>query len=129
MAETASEPARSFDWTDIGYFAVATPEGHRVDFKVYQAVRWDRGAEPGIMFSRWDGPSTDHVDGVEAADVFLSGKVKWDGCCDLRFDEQEACMLHFCGKRSAMNVGVLLGRLYEATKAMLPAELAGDYLD
>ena len=124
-------------WKDIGYYCVAEAHEHWLDVKVYGMYFWHDYGEP-----EWDGtgplspeeaPSDYAFDRAGAvskpsptkktseAQVYLSGFVKWDGCSTLRFDAQGDRLLHFCGKREATNVGVLLRRLYDLAAEIVPA--------
>lgn len=64
---------------------------------------------------------------VRNADVFLHGHIKWDGCSNWHFDEQDAMMLHFCGARRTTSIGRLMAEMYRLAAATIPewdAELA-----
>lgn len=124
-------------WRDIGYYCVAEVHEHWMDVKVYEFYlyrhfgeqEWDGEspvaigqAPPGYAFDRDDSSCKPNpVKATAEAQVFLSGSIKWDGCSNLQFDEQDNVCLHFCGKKAAMNVGVLLGRLYELAEKHMPA--------
>lgn len=45
--------------------------------------------------------------------VYASGTLKWDGCVDLYFDEQDDCMLHFCGAEAEPLLGRMMTALYK----------------
>lgn len=53
--------------------------------------------------------------------VYLSGDIRWDGCSNMYFNRQDEVMLHFCGKQEAMNIGVLMGYLYEKALEFMPS--------
>ena len=124
-------------WKDIGFYVMAEAQEHWVDLTVYEFSicrspddpEWDGvsaitpGKPPlGFVFLKKDADSgTDSVETVEEAQVYLSGSIKWDGCSNLHFGEQKRCSLHFCGKQEAMNVGVLMGRLYDLAAKIIPA--------
>jgi hypothetical protein len=129
-------------WKGIGFYVMAEAQEHWMDLKVYEFSicrspgdpEWD-GQSPvipgkpplGFVFPRKGAISgTDSVETTEEAQVYLSGSIKWDGCSNLYFDEQDSiegtkCSLHFCGKQEAMNVGVLMGRLYDLAAKIIPA--------
>lgn len=44
--------------------------------------------------------------------VYASGTLKWDGCLDLYFDEQDDCMLHFCGPETEPVLGRMMTALW-----------------
>ena len=97
---------------DLPYAAVAENHDHHVEFRVYTAMQ---------MTAPWQGPgfqrrgarsSPDPVQHIEDAEVFLHGSVKWDGCSNWYFDEQDRIMLHFCGEEHGAEIGELFKRLY-----------------
>lgn len=124
-------------WKDIEFYCQAEVHEHWLDVRVYKFFfyldpgqqEWD-GVSPlepdkppeGCAFER-DGSSgfLDFAHSVTEAQVYLHGSLKWDGCCNLYFDQQDKVMLHFCGKKEAENIGVLLGRLYDLAKELVPA--------
>lgn len=113
-------------WDDIRYTALLEAEDEYADvianFKVYRIVgeyvterhpdgtttSYERGYQRANSHR-----SPDPVEHLAQAEVFLHGGVKWDGCSDWHFDEQEDSMLHFCGKEEAGAIGTLLCRLYD----------------
>lgn len=62
---------------------------------------------------------TDVTSDLEKAQIYLSGQIKWDGCADLYFDEQENAALHFCGIKDARRISCLIERLYEIAKELI----------
>jgi len=88
---------------DLGFKVIATlpKEGEvHVNYKIYEI-----------------NPS-ELTDGNE---VFASGAIKWDGCSNWKFDEQERCMLHGCTKQHLLNLGIILAECWEWTRELLPA--------
>jgi hypothetical protein len=112
-----------------GYVIEATKSGNDycVDFKVFEVVGAD-GRTDAPLFGKKESsgnPAADrHTLDRSEAEVFLHGHVKWDGCSNLHFDEQDRVMLHFCSKQQAGDIGRLLERLYD-----IAAELMGDHWD
>lgn len=51
---------------------------------------------------------------------YFSGSVKWDGCANVRFDEQDNVMLHFCGRNDAMRIARLIEKIYDLAEANIP---------
>lgn len=56
----------------------------------------------------------DEIDDPDKASTYAHGSIKWDGCIDMAFDEQNECMLHFCGADSAIRHMVELFLLLDA---------------
>lgn len=106
------------DWEDIDYLCVVEAHSNYADLKVYKVV--GRGDDGPIFLKRGWNSSADIVDDLALAQVYLSGSIKWDGCSNLRFDEQDDTMLHFCGKQAAVDTGTLLGRLYDMAAEIIP---------
>lgn len=50
--------------------------------------------------------------------VIIDGFVKWDGCSNWNFNT-ENCMLHFCDKDEAAELGKIMALLYEIAHAMM----------
>lgn len=108
------------DWKDLGYTAVAEVHDYSVAYKLYEisgeyedgTVCWPREGSTSNM---------DAVDDLGAAEVYFSGSVKWDGCSDWWFDEQErGVMLHACNKYNLLAIGEAMGRCWEWTLELLP---------
>jgi len=55
-----------------------------------------------------------------APDSMMRGFLKWDGCINIEFYNY----VHFCGKEEAMNLGVLLGYIYDMAAEMMPENAA-----
>jgi len=121
MSETSQVKMERL-WEDIWFYCVATIDGQNdfhVDIKVYRVVSFDEKDVP--YFKRFGAASGMDMVGVHKdAQVYLEGRVKWDGCSDFRFTEHDRCALHFCEKESAQNLGVLMGRIYDMAKEMMP---------
>lgn len=116
-----SDPViKHFD--DIGYVVwarIGEANDCYVDVKAYAINARDTD---GIYLYQRAGAtnSMDLVESINEAELFLSGSVKWDGCSNLRFDEQDHVMLHFCSKKDAVAIGTLLGRVYDIAHDILP---------
>ena len=97
---------------------VAQPHGHYVEYAVYDIVGWDEKGTP-----RWHGITTpDGLPGVEwleEAQVYLHGSVKWDGCSNWYFDEQNRAMLHGCCKADVQRFGDVMALCWEWTGELL----------
>lgn len=106
---------------DIGYAVIVTESG---DFKAMEFYPQDEGRAP--MYQR-DGSHTspDMVEGISNAEVVVSGTVRFDGCINWRFDRQDQCMLHACGREELVAIGTLLARIHDVAGEMRLA--AGQY--
>ena len=92
-----------------------------VDFKVYDIV--GRGGpkfdEPCYHADGYIN-SNEIVETTELAQVFCHGTIKWDGCCDVYFDEQDSTMLHGCGRKDLTRIGKLFDVLYDMALQLMP---------
>lgn len=103
----------------VGDFCiVAEPEQYLCAFRCYQCVALCEGLPQYNVAGYVCG--MDMTDDIEKAQVYLSGEVKWDGCANLQFDEQDNVMLHFCGVEDVRKIGALLERLYEIAAKAIP---------
>ena len=115
------------NFTDIGYAVVAEVKDDdvHVDFKVYEIYGevFNMGEKVGIL--NYHGNNGEFTPDIDKAKLYLHGTIKWDGCSDWWFDEQERrVMLHFCGRRDMRTLGLLFDMMYE----MMP-DLLGDKYD
>lgn len=110
---------RRFD--DLGYLvemSIGTQNDCYAEFRAYRVCL----AEGAAWFQDSELPGGHRPDvPKERAQVFVSGSIKFDGCADFQFDEQEGdCNLHTCSKQDLINIGVLLGRLHDMAGEMIP---------
>lgn len=99
---------KTTNWDDLGFSVIFEPNEYYTDFKVYKITAWSMNNS-----TRYYENKNKQRTHIENADVFMSGHIKWDGCSNIKFDEQDRCMLHFCGKKDAMKIGELMERLYD----------------
>lgn len=113
------EPMRK-DWLDIGFTVIATlgnpsPENDRfylVEFVAYRHVgHTTHGGTP--LFAKKGDPTWAPVDTIEESEPYLHGDVKWDGCSNWSFDEQERCVLHGCNRQDLFNLGEVMARCWD----------------
>jgi len=77
-----------------------------IEFDVFEIVGRGPDNQPVFEYSRSD----------DEPDVYLHGFIKWDTCSNWHFDEQDDCMLHFCGMGGVDELHRLFGRMYEIAK-------------
>lgn len=112
-------PVRRKDWTDIEFTAITTSVSeHVVEYVVYAI---EGVTTEGIVLwhaagATWPDPVAD----LTQAEIYLHGSVKWDGCSNWHFDEQDRLMLHGCTRRDLMNLGEVLARCWDWTRELLP---------
>lgn len=109
--EDGMKPPYPFDvrWDDVEYYCVCAVGSHWLSFRV---VMLDETVTDAVRFVHEDVGSTDDI---SEARLLMHGHVKWDGCMNVTIEdsETEQVALHFCGRRSATAVGVVLNRLYD----------------
>lgn len=108
--ETGVTPS-GYEWEVV----VGKSNNFYVDFKSWKTI--GTTADGAKLYQ------ADSFGGVEdraKADVFASGFIKWDGCINLQFDEQDKVMLHFCGKKMILDaLSELFAALYEAADRIM----------
>jgi len=70
-----------------------------------------QGADSPLTFST----------GLDDAQVFMYGSLKWDGCMDLTVGQGDDYQLHFCGRNSALIFQRVVERLYDIAAAHMSA--------
>lgn len=101
---------------DIGYSASCDIREHYATFIVYGIARY---LQPENLRSYEKETGGGFTENISEAHSDLSGSIKWDGCSNWNMMPDEA-RLHFCSREDAINLGVLLGRLYNIAKAEIP---------
>jgi len=86
---------------------------HFVSFKVYKVYGLDKKTNTYLWEDKRDNTGVSPTGNLKYAAVYLSGSIKWDGCANLYFDEQnDDTMLHFCGLNDALALAPLLREMY-----------------
>jgi hypothetical protein len=108
----------------LPFLIAAESFGHYCDFVCIECVA-DDGVADGVFvrpeYKKNGGRCLDFVSSWQEAEAFLHGTIRWNGCADLAFDQQERVMLHFCGRSDAAKVGKLLDKLYSLSAALIPS--------
>lgn len=96
---------------------VTEKKSHWLGFKVYKVV--GKTASGTRVYNR-DGysSSSDSVEDRTAAQVMLSGSIKWDGCSDITIDDEP---LHFCGRQHMEEFSELLSAIYDLAAELIPS--------
>jgi hypothetical protein len=110
-------------WEDPGFHVVITNESRTYcAFDVFKIIGKADSGKCYYYERKGATSSGDWVDTIEEAGKFLHCSIKWDGCSDWHFDEQDDCMIHFCGKNHMKEMHKLMDMLYD-----LAEELMADY--
>jgi hypothetical protein len=103
------------------------PSEHVASFEIVKIAGFSEGATKGVFdkpcFKRWPegSASAEMVDEHFDATLFASGDVKWDGCCNMTFNEQRQCMLHFCGLGGWASLGEVMTKVWTEIALKIPA--------
>jgi len=111
---------------ELDFTIVAVTHEYRVDFKIYAVLGWGEGSAPGV----YDVPefyTTENdclTESIQEAELYLHGEVKWDGCSNWHFDEQDRVMLHGCSRQDVLRFGEVMATCWDwAAKIFGPAWL------
>jgi hypothetical protein len=93
--------------SDIGWFTIlAEWDEYHANFVIYEIGCSDH--EGNFLYRVEDENEIDFVKDYKSSTPYLHGTVKWDGCSNWYFDEQEQGMLHFCTQEGLVNLGRLM---------------------
>jgi hypothetical protein len=123
--KSGGEVDSSHKWLSEGLecTVVATTKEYCLDFKVYKIVAWSGENYKVPVYENWDPKHVsvpNYVETIEEASCFIDGFLKWDGCCNFRFPENEVAYLHTCTKQEAGDIGRLLEFVYELGEQSIP---------
>ena len=114
--------------TDLQFTILAVTHDYHVDFTIYDIEGWLEGETKG----QYDRPvwhkagakaSPNPVETIDEAEPYLHGSVKWDGCSDWHFDEQDRCYLHGCSKADVQRFGDVMALCWDLAAEILPSAL------
>ena len=112
------------DFIDLDFTVIATPRQYVVDFEVYEIEAYtDDPANGGApLWHRKDSPShPDVVEEIGDAEIYIRGHVKWGGCSNWTFTENErGVMLHGCSRGNLSALGEVLARCWDLTGELMP---------
>lgn len=106
---------RHFD--DLWFTVVAAPDTHEVGYCIFKIE--SQGLQPAERTYCRSGLYSDETSDLADAQVFAYGRVKWDGCSDWYFDEQEK-MIHGCSRQELIQIGEVLAACWDWTKDLIP---------
>lgn len=110
---------------DLDFTIMAQVRDHRVDFCVYDIAGRVEGEVKGVFdVPEWTKAGADVIldttSDISEAACYLHGHVKWDGCSNWHFDEQDNCMLHACERSGLQRLGEVMARCWDWTAELLP---------
>lgn len=107
------------DYPELNFTVVAEVEETIVYFRIYEieGIKEDGS----ILWHKSEaGSYPNPVEFLADADVFCHGEVKWDGCSNWCFDEQDRAMLHGCDRRDLMCLGRILAKCWDMAAELCP---------
>jgi hypothetical protein len=117
---------------EFGRYVIVLEHANEVviNFEVFESVG-EVYSEKGVKFDppkkaytcRGDGFPVDTVYELSEAERSMRGSVKWDGCSNIDFSPDDDVMNHFCGKKQAVNIGALLGFIYDECREMMSGKI------
>ncbi|WP_174936596.1 hypothetical protein [Burkholderia lata] len=121
----------TMNFSDLKFTVMAEVHEHRVEFKIYDIAGWIEGPRKGFydcpIWRRADACSSDDtVEAIEESEVYLHGQVKFDGCSNWHFDEQDRVMLHGCCKADVHRFGDIMGACWDWAAELLPNWIGSD---
>lgn len=111
--------AKIINFTDINFTVIATAKEYCVDYLVYEIVAYSPDNDP-LWQTKDSNYSPNPCSDISNAEVFINGSVKWDGCSNWYFDEQERGMIHGCNKDDLTRIGHVMGLCWDMTSKLCP---------
>jgi hypothetical protein len=113
--------------------ATYTEGNYHVDIEVFRCMSetyWEKGVDlvtPIKNYPRKGATSSmDDTQSLADAQRVLSCYVKWDGCSDIDFYPDRKGNEHFCGKKSATEIGLVIDQVYEFARETMGSEIVHD---
>ena len=102
---------------ELDFTIVAVTHECRVDFKIYEVIGWAESTTLGIYdvpeFYIYHAENVRLTESIQEAELFLHGEVKWDGCSNWHFDEQDRGMLHGCTRQELLRFGEVMAACWD----------------
>ena len=105
---------------DIRYTVTMIPSEYHVDFTAYSIVGVEAETTRPLYWPYGASTAFPGTTDPNQAEWLVRGSIKWDGCSDLEFNSED-CAIHLCGPTDAIEIGVLLGRVYEMAREAMGA--------
>ena len=107
----------------FGFTVVAIASEYYVNFTVYDTDGFgcNEAGEPTVPLYHKSGSPCypDPVESLNDAEPYLHGGVKWDGCSNWHFDEQDRVMLHGCTRSDLERIGAIMAACWDWTAELL----------
>ncbi len=107
---------RTVELPDVDFLATVTVYDYYVEFVLYDIV----SRNGNVPLLRRSGTNYEETEKPEEADVYLHGSVKWDGCSNWHFDEQDRVMLHGCSRGCIKRFGDAMAACWDMASVLCP---------
>ena len=102
---------------ELGFTICADVYDYHVAYAIYDLL----STEGELLWPRRGSAfHPDPVTSLEESEPYCHGEVKWDGCSNWAFDEQDRCMLHGCSREDIQRFGDVLALCWDWTSEILP---------
>ena len=109
---------------ELDFTIVAVAHEFYVEYTVFDIFGWGKGESGEYDAPIWcrevDGTWHRPFTTLDEAQPYLHGAVKWDGCSDWHFDEQDRCELHGCSKEDVQRFGAVMAICWDMTAELCP---------
>lgn len=93
---------------------------HRIEFKVFEFQSFTGPNGAGIQFPAIGDKYGDYTEDIFNAQPYFEGTIKWDGCSNVIYSDQNNCMLHYCGVEDAERSWLMFQTLYKYAADNIP---------
>ena len=101
---------------DLKFSVQAFPDTHSVEFNIYDHL--SKQSDGLFTLGYLYGDCMHNSDTMNTAPIYAHGEVKWDGCSNWYFDEQDRVMIHACDKDDLLRLGKILAECYDWTSQL-----------
>ena len=104
---------------DIGFTVVVSEASdYATHFDIYEIILALPDRTPN--WQRKGSNSFDPCDKIEDSKRYLHGHIKWDGCSNWCFDDQDERMLHFCDLKDMQAISKVMERCWAWASELCP---------
>lgn len=107
------------DFFELDFTVIALLHEYYVEYTIYDIEGIDDNKNP-VWHKKNSPVAPDSVEKLSEAQIYLHGTVKFDGCSDWYFDEQDSCMLHGCSREGISRFGEIMAICWDWTGKLIP---------
>lgn len=108
------------EFRELKFTVVATRlYSHSINYTVYRhaGISYENDE---VLYLKAGEVCNIPCDTLKEASIFVNGAVKWDGCSNWHFDEQDFVMIHECTREGLLRIGEILAKCWDLTRELLP---------